>query len=252
MRAKRAVAIALTGLMLFEASPVPQISQALTIQNAAAVRQLMSTLTASTAYADTSENAGGGTLQVDTAASTEASGADAADSSAATGSGASADSVSNADVTADADAPATTSDAATADAPAPADAITATNQPAAQTATDAAVEDAAQDLAQLAGRDFQGQVTKTINGKTYILIGNEQQLRAIGSGKKVTRPVWEITQEYRKTGSIKGGWAMSRAPKPRFTRVTRTFPRPPNWTRARARNRMSWVSALRVTLANAT
>lgn len=170
----------------------------------------MSTLTASTAYADTSENAGGGTLQVDTAASTEASGADAADSSAATGSGASADSVSNADVTADADAPATTSDAATADAPAPADAITATNQPtaqpAAQTATDAAVEDAAQDLAQLAGRDFQGQVTKTINGKTYILIGNEQQLRAIGSGKKVTRPVWEITQEYRKTGLIKGGW----------------------------------------------
>ncbi len=209
MRAKRAIAIALTGLMLFEASPVPQISQALTIQNAAAVRQLMSTLTASTAYADTSENAGGA-LQVDTAASTEASGADAADSSAATGSGASADSVSNADVTADADAPATTSDAATADAPAPADAITATNQPtaqpAAQTATDAAVEDAAQDLAQLAGRDFQGQVTKTINGKTYILIGNEQQLRAIGSGKKVTRPVWEITQEYRKTGLIKGGW----------------------------------------------
>ncbi len=59
MRAKRAIAIALTGLMLFEASPVPQISQALTIQNAAAVRQLMSTLTASTAYADTSENAGG-------------------------------------------------------------------------------------------------------------------------------------------------------------------------------------------------
>lgn len=46
--------------MLFEASPVPQISQALAIQNAAAVRQLMSTLTASTAYADTSENAGGG------------------------------------------------------------------------------------------------------------------------------------------------------------------------------------------------
>lgn len=60
MRAKRAIAIGLTGLMLFEASPVPQISQALTIQNAAAVRQLMSALTASTAYADTSENVGGG------------------------------------------------------------------------------------------------------------------------------------------------------------------------------------------------
>lgn len=150
---------------------------------------------------------GGGTLQVDTAASTEASGADAADSSAATGSGASADSVSNADVTADADAPATTSDAATADAPAPADAITATNQPtaqpAAQTATDAAVEDAAQDLAQLAGRDFQGQVTKTINGKTYILIGNEQQLRAIGSGKKVIGgTVYKIKQKVVNTGSL--------------------------------------------------
>ena len=37
----------------------------------------------------------------------------------------------------------------------------------------------------LGGRDFEGQVTKEINGKTYILIGNEQQLRAIGSGKKV-------------------------------------------------------------------
>lgn len=51
---------------------------------------------------------------------------------------------------------------------------------------------------------------------------------------------------------LKAAGSMSRAPKPRFTRVTRTFPRPPNWTRARARNRMSWVSALRVTLANAT
>ena len=58
MRAKRAIAMAMTGLMLFGASPVPQISQALTIQNAAAVRQLMSAFTASTAYA--SENMGGG------------------------------------------------------------------------------------------------------------------------------------------------------------------------------------------------
>ncbi|WP_238548391.1 cell surface protein [Bifidobacterium biavatii] len=42
---------------------------------------------------------------------------------------------------------------------------------------------------------------KKINGKTYILIGNEQQLRAIGSDKKVTRPVWQITQEYKQTGT---------------------------------------------------
>lgn len=37
----------------------------------------------------------------------------------------------------------------------------------------------------LGGRDFKGQVVKEINGTKYILIGNEQQLRAIGSGAKV-------------------------------------------------------------------
>lgn len=37
----------------------------------------------------------------------------------------------------------------------------------------------------LSGRDYVGQVTKEINGETYILIGNEQQLRAIGSNKEV-------------------------------------------------------------------
>nr|WP_241519606.1 Cna B-type domain-containing protein [Bifidobacterium callitrichidarum] len=47
----------------------------------------------------------------------------------------------------------------------------------------------------LGGRDFIGQVTKTINGKTYILIGNEQQLRAIGTKKSVLAgPVYSITQ----------------------------------------------------------
>lgn len=46
----------------------------------------------------------------------------------------------------------------------------------------------------LDGRDYVGQVTKEINGVTYILIGNEQQLRAIGSGKKVNNPVIEGTQ----------------------------------------------------------
>lgn len=151
---------------------------------------------------------GGGTLQVNTAAGTETSGVDAAGSSAATGSGASTDSVSNADATAGTDVPATTTDVATADAPAPADATAATNQssdqPAAQAATDAAaVADAAQDLAQLAGRDFQGQVTKTINDKTYILIGTEQQLRAIGSGKKVIGgTVYKIKQKVVNTGSL--------------------------------------------------
>ena len=46
----------------------------------------------------------------------------------------------------------------------------------------------------LGGRDFEGQVTKEINGKPYILIGNEQQLRAIGSGKKVIGRINKVTQ----------------------------------------------------------
>ena len=39
---------------------------------------------------------------------------------------------------------------------------------------------------QKAGRDYVGQVYKEIDGKKYILIGNEQQLRAIGSDEQVT------------------------------------------------------------------
>lgn len=41
------------------------------------------------------------------------------------------------------------------------------------------------------GRDFRGQVVKTIGDKTYILIGNEEQLRAIGSGKTVYGAVYQ-------------------------------------------------------------
>ena len=53
------------------------------------------------------------------------------------------------------------------------------------------------------GRDYSGQVTKTIGDTTYILIGNEQQLRAIGSGKPVVGgPVYRIAQEYH----VGGGW----------------------------------------------
>lgn len=52
----------------------------------------------------------------------------------------------------------------------------------------------------LGGRDFEGQVTKEINGKTYILIGNEQQLRAIGSGKKVIGRINKVTQTCMRQG----------------------------------------------------
>ena len=41
------------------------------------------------------------------------------------------------------------------------------------------------------GRDFKGQVVKTIGDKTYILIGNEDQLRAIGTDKAVQGAVYQ-------------------------------------------------------------
>lgn len=41
------------------------------------------------------------------------------------------------------------------------------------------------------GRDFAGQVIKTINGVDYILIGNADQLRAIGSGDPVYTAVYQ-------------------------------------------------------------
>ena len=46
----------------------------------------------------------------------------------------------------------------------------------------------------LGGRDFVGQVVKDINGTKYILIGNEQQLRAIGSNKHVVGKVFSRTE----------------------------------------------------------
>lgn len=41
------------------------------------------------------------------------------------------------------------------------------------------------------GRDFKGQVVKTIGDKTYILIGNETQLRKIGTDEKVYGAVYQ-------------------------------------------------------------
>lgn len=43
----------------------------------------------------------------------------------------------------------------------------------------------------LGGRDYVGQTVKEINGTKYILIGNEQQLRAIGSDKHVLDKVFD-------------------------------------------------------------
>lgn len=57
----------------------------------------------------------------------------------------------------------------------------------------------------LGGRDFVGQTVKEINGTTYILIGNEQQLRAIGSDKHVVAgSVYSVTMA---RNSILSDWA---------------------------------------------
>lgn len=59
----------------------------------------------------------------------------------------------------------------------------------------------------LDGRDYVGQSTAVVNGVTYILIGNEQQLRAIGSDKKVVSgQVWSIEQHWVKDGLLGGHW----------------------------------------------
>lgn len=49
----------------------------------------------------------------------------------------------------------------------------------------------ASNSAQYDGRDFAGQVIKKIDGVTYILIGNQEQLRAIGTDEEVFTPVYQ-------------------------------------------------------------
>ena len=46
------------------------------------------------------------------------------------------------------------------------------------------------------GRDFKGQVIKTIGDKTYILIGNEEQLRAIGTDKPVYGAIYQAYDSF--------------------------------------------------------
>lgn len=59
----------------------------------------------------------------------------------------------------------------------------------------------------LGGRDYVGQTVKEINGTKYILIGNEQQLRAIGSDKHVVGKVFSRTEVL----GIPGQWKLEYA-----------------------------------------
>lgn len=48
------------------------------------------------------------------------------------------------------------------------------------------------------GRNYFGQVVKKIGDKNYILIGNETQLRAIGTDTEVTEPIWRVYETRKK------------------------------------------------------
>lgn len=55
------------------------------------------------------------------------------------------------------------------------------------------------------GRNYFGQVVKKIGDKNYILIGNETQLRAIGTDTEVTEPIWRVYETREKKPGILGG-----------------------------------------------
>ena len=52
------------------------------------------------------------------------------------------------------------------------------------------------------GRNYFGQVVKKIGDKNYILIGNETQLRAIGTDVEVTEPIWRVYETKEKNGVL--------------------------------------------------
>lgn len=59
--------------------------------------------------------------------------------------------------------------------------------------------------AELNGRDYFGEVVRQIGGATYILIGCQQQLRAIGTDRAVTEPIWRV---YEERSSIVSAWGV--------------------------------------------
>lgn len=52
------------------------------------------------------------------------------------------------------------------------------------------------------GRNYFGQVVKKIGDKNYILIGNETQIRAIGTDTEVTEPIWRVYETKEKNGLL--------------------------------------------------
>ena len=56
------------------------------------------------------------------------------------------------------------------------------------------------------GRNYFGQVVKKIGDKNYIMIGNETQLRAIGTDTDVTEPIWRVYETREKKSGLLGGY----------------------------------------------
>ena len=56
------------------------------------------------------------------------------------------------------------------------------------------------------GRNYFGQVVKKIGDKNYILIGNETQLRVIGTDTDVTEPIWRVYETREKKSGLLGGY----------------------------------------------
>ena len=78
-------------------------------------------------------------------------------------------------------------------------------------ANKAGTEETTQDItstypSEYEGRNYFGQVVKKIGDKNYILIGNETQLRAIGTDTDVTEPIWRVYETREKKSGLLGGY----------------------------------------------
>ena len=77
-------------------------------------------------------------------------------------------------------------------------------------ANKAGTEETTQDITSAYPSDYEGRnyfchVVKKIGDKYYILIGNETQLRAIGTDTDVTEPIWRVYETREKKPGILGG-----------------------------------------------
>lgn len=222
LKPRRIIAVVMTALMLFDSTPATTLAYANTYSslNATLNKALVQSADASSgvniSYASDEELAS--VLSVDEDGSdgasevsgdVAASGEGASSETSGDGTGAGSDAVNYASAESDS-SQSSDSDAGSADGGQQNDDTESAGYGTSESDEDGEAEASLQsitdaedeDLKSLGGRDYAGQVTKTINGMTYILIGNEQQLRAIGSGKQVIDgSVWKVEQTVKNVGT---------------------------------------------------